>query len=200
MHEGRPAVTTIWPALWGLGGVMLLLGSAVVRLGQTAFEGLSRELSALQWVALILLVVVMAWAEGYRGFQRGFAPRVVARARYLAERPVRVRALGQPLRGLRLRALGQPLRGLRLDLLFAPLFCMGFFHATRRRRVSAFALTAGVVGLVLLVRLLPQPWRGIVDAGVVVGLGWGLAALAVLAYRAFVLGKPDTCALDLPEP
>ena len=168
-------MTTMWPALWGVGGVMLLIGSAVVRLGQTAFEGVSRELSAVQWVALVVIVVVMAWAEGYRGFQRGFAPRVVARARYLAEHPIRV------------------------HIVFAPLFCMGFFHATRRRRIGAFALTAGVVGLVLLVRLLPQPWRGIVDAGVVVGRGWGRAALAVLAFRSFVLGKPDTCALALPD-
>jgi hypothetical protein len=42
--------------------------------------------------------------------------------------------------------------------------------------ISAFALTAGVVAIVLVYRALPQPWRGILDAGVVVGLLWGLVA------------------------
>ena len=39
--------------------------------------------------------------------------------------------------------------------------------------------------LVALVRRLDQPWRGIIDAGVVVGLAWGLAALWIFTARAF---------------
>jgi hypothetical protein len=34
------------------------------------------------------------------------------------------------------------------------------------------------------VRLLPQPWRGIVDAGVVVGLTWGTISLVVFCIQA----------------
>ena len=34
-----------------------------------------------------------------------------------------------------------------------------------------------VVVLIIGVRMLEQPWRGIVDAGVVVGLTWGLLAI-----------------------
>jgi hypothetical protein len=63
---------------------------------------------------------------------------------------------------------------------------MGFFHATRRRLITSFALTAGIVALVLAVRVLPQPWRGIVDTGVVVGLAWGL--LSLIAFSAQALG------------
>jgi hypothetical protein len=32
---------------------------------------------------------------------------------------------------------------------------------------------------------LPQPWRGIVDLGVVIGLAWGLVALGVFTVQAF---------------
>jgi FtsH-binding integral membrane protein len=110
----------------------------------------------------------MAYSEGLMGFQRGFSPRVAARARYLRTHP-------------------------QLHfVVLAPLFCMGFFHATRRRRIMSFALTAGIVALVLAVRLLPQPWRGIVDAGVVVGLAWGLLSLIVFSARA--LGGADFAA------
>jgi hypothetical protein len=68
---------------------------------------------------------------------------------------------------------------------------MGYFHADRRTRIVAHALTFGIVVLVLLVRLLPQPWRGIIDTGVVVGLTWGLVSLAVFTIRAFAHGRPD---------
>ena len=30
---------------------------------------------------------------------------------------------------------------------------------------------------------LPQPWRGVLDAGVVVGLGWGILSIVALALR-----------------
>jgi hypothetical protein len=34
------------------------------------------------------------------------------------------------------------------------------------------------------VRLLAQPWRGIIDGGVVVGLAWGLVSLVVFGFQA----------------
>ena len=147
-------------ALWGVGGVALLLASAIIRLGQLGLAAFDHPFGGLHWLSLAAVVVFMAHAEGYRGFQQGFSPRVAARARYLREHPA-------------------PLR-----LVLAPLFCMGFFHATRRRRVTSFAVTGGIVLLVLLVRLLPQPWRGIVDLGVVTGLSWGLISLLVYSARA----------------
>ena len=149
-------------AIWGLLGVTALLGSAVARLAPKAIEALAMPLSTAQRIALAAWVLFMAFAEGYRGFQQGFSPRVAARARYLNEHP----------------------SGLRVAL--APFFCMGYFGAPRRRRMVAIGLTSGVVLLVALVRFLAQPWRGIVDAGVVVGLAWGLVTLLWYAVRAFV--------------
>lgn len=149
-------------AFWGIAGVALLLGSAVVRLTPVAAEALASPLSLLQWVTLLAVLFFMAYAEGYRGFQQRFSPRVAARAKYLRAHP---------------RAL---------HLLLAPLFCMGFFHATKRRKITSYSVTFGIALLIVLVRLMPQPWRGIIDAGVVVGLLWGLVSLLLYGIQAFL--------------
>jgi hypothetical protein len=120
------------------------------------------------------VVVFMAFAEGYRGFQQRFSPRVAARARYLRNNPR------------------------TLHVVLAPLFCMGFFHATRRRKITSFSVTFGIVVLVVLVRLLSQPWRGIIDWGVVVGLFWGLVSLAAFSARAFKREELP-CSPEVPE-
>jgi len=147
-------------AWWGLAGVALLLGSAVYRLTPMAVGAFSFEFRWYHTVTLALVVFFMAYAEGYRAFQLGFSPRVAARARYLQH------------------------HGRLSHLVLAPLFCMGFFHATRRRQITSISVTAGIIVLVLLIRLLDQPWRGIIDAGVVVGLAWGLLSLVLFSIRA----------------
>jgi len=111
-------------------------------------------MSRVHWLALIFSVIYMAYAEGYKGFHLGFAPRVVVRARYLADNP-------RPL-----------------HVLLAPLFCMGYIYATRKRQILSFALTTMIICFVLIARSMPQPWRGILDAGVVVGLGLGVLSIA----------------------
>ncbi len=147
--------------IWGLGGVVALLGSAVGRLAPLAGEAFSHDLTGVQWSALVAIVVGMAYAEGYHGFQARFSPRVAARARYLSEHP-------RPA-----------------HILFAPLFCMGYFHATRRRRITSYSLTVGIVLLIVAVHFVSQPWRGIIDAGVVVGLVWGIVTVLLFGVRAF---------------
>ncbi|MCK6505487.1 hypothetical protein L6R53_19180 [Myxococcota bacterium] len=149
---------------WGIGGSVALLVDALRRLVPVAFEGLSADLSAPHLVFLAVWLPGMAWAEGYRGFHQRFAPRLVARALHLRDRPHPVR------------------------LLLAPAFCMGLFHATRRRVIATWALFAGIVALVLVVRELPQPWRGLVDLGVVVGLGIGTASILWHTARALGTG------------
>lgn len=147
---------------WGVGGVILLLTFAIYRLAPMAFELGSISLGVGHWLALAFSVVYMAWAEGYKGFHQAFAPRVVARARYLRDNP-------QP----RLVAL-------------APLYCMGFIYATRRRKLMSMGLTLMIICFIIIARMLPQPWRGILDSGVVVGLTLGIASIlyfVVLAAR-----------------
>jgi hypothetical protein len=148
-------------AIWGLGGVYLLIGSAIYRLWVLAFVGLSYDLRWYHWISLVLIVIFMAYAEGYRGFQKGFSPRVAARAKYLKDKPDLMRSL------------------------LAPFFCMGYFHASRKRKIVSISLTIAIIGLVLMVGRVPQPWRGIIDVGVVIGLAWGIISLFIFTVQAF---------------
>ena len=52
------------------------------------------------------------------------------------------------------------------------------------RDMFAAVFFFAVVGFVVLLRFTPQPWRGIVDAGVVVGLSWGVVTILVYWTRA----------------
>ena len=141
----------------------------MVRLTAKVAEALAHPLGPREWAALVAWCAFMAVAEGYRGFQLRFSPMVVARAATLRGAPPLHQAL-------------------------APVYCMGLFHATRRRLAVSWGLVIGIVVLIVLVGGLPQPWRGIVDAGVVVGLSWGAASLvgwAVAALRGGPLVDPE---------
>ena len=154
-------------ALWGFGGAFGVVAFAVWRLSPVAVESLHYPLTVVQWAALVGNVLYMLYAEGYRGFQQAFAPRVVARSLYLQQNPTLLRVL------------------------LAPLFVVGYFHSSRRRMLMSYGLTAAIICLVVLISYLQQPWRGIVDAGVVAGLVWGLVSMLffmgqALSGRAFM--------------
>ena len=151
----------VFGAFWGLAGVALLLGSAIYRLTPLAIDAFTYDWSWYHWLSFGIMLFFMAYAEGYRAFQLGFSPRVAARARYLRDSPNTFHSI------------------------LAPLFCMAYFHAPKRRQIVSISVTAGIIVLVILVRLLEQPWRGMIDGSVVVGLAWGLVSLIVFAYQAF---------------
>lgn len=146
--------------MWGVGGFMLLLLAAIYRLTPIALEAFFYPLTWYHWLVLLLHTVFMAYSEGYRGFQQGYSPRLVARACHLQRRPT-------------------PLR-----VALAPLFCMGYFHTTKRRMTAAYALTVAIVILIVIFQRLPQPWRGVLDAGVVIGLLWGVLATSWFTLQA----------------
>lgn len=123
---------------------------------------------SLGWVAL------NAYAEGYRAFQLRFSPRVVVRAHHLARHP-------HPI-----------------HVALAPLYCMALIHATRRARIVAWSTVTMIVGFVLTLRLVPQPWRGIVDGGVVVALGWGILAIVVLFARSLITARLPAVPSEVP--
>ena len=144
-------------ASWGVLGTLLLLGDAVARLLPKAVEPIAEgQMSIGVWGLYAFSVVFMAYAEGYKGFQLRFSPRVVARAARINQAPWWCKPL-------------------------APLFCMGLVHATRRRLVSSWVLLLGIIMLVMAISGLAQPWRGAIDAGVVVGLSWGMISVLVSA-------------------
>jgi len=161
MSDGRrnniPVTATAWYAVVG---VVTLLAVAMVRLAPYALEALGSGLSGLQMGILITFVVWMAWAEGYRGFQKRYSPRVVSRALALgSERP-------------------------SAWTLVAPIVAMGLLRGSRKVLITSWALTAMIVVFIIALRFTPQPWRGIVDAGVVVGLAWGTTAIVIFWIQA----------------
>jgi len=145
-------------ALWGIAGIAAVLAYAAFRLGAYAADAVAAGLSPFEWLLLVANCIFMAWAEGYRGFQLRFSPRVAARALHLYEHPTLLR------------------------LVFAPLFCTGYFGATGRLKRTVWIGTVLIVAAVLLFNRIPQPWRGILDAGVVVGLSWGTVSLLLAAW------------------
>ncbi|HET6583582.1 MAG TPA: hypothetical protein VFG69_09040 [Nannocystaceae bacterium] len=160
-------------AAWGVLGVLALLGQAFARLGPRALEAWTMGLSPSQLVVLAAWTGFMIYSEGVRGFHRRFSPRVVARAMWLREHP-------RPL-----------------FVAIAPFFCMSLVHASKRGLVVARVLVFAIVLLVAVVSQMPQPWRGIVDAGVVAGLGIGAASILWFAARALAGTRPPI-APDLP--
>jgi GT2 family glycosyltransferase len=140
-----------------------------------ALELVNSSMSQLHWLALAFSVIYMAYAEGYKGFHLGFAPRVVVRARYLADNP---------------RAL---------HVLLAPLFCMGYIYATRKRQIVSFALTVMIICFVLIARSMPQPWRGILDAGVIVGLSLGVLSIAYFLIISSIDPARLTISAEVPD-
>lgn len=160
---------------WGIGGVLLVLVYAIARLLPVALEALRGNLAPLEWAGLAVSVLGLGYVEGVRAFQKAFSPRVVARAATLDS------ATPWSRRWL------------------SPLFCMGLFAGTPRRLVVGWGTLVGVTALVFWVRTLPQPWRGIIDAGVIVALTWG--ALTLVAFTAKAMrGDPMPVAPDLPAP
>ena len=161
-------------ALWGIAGLSLLFGNALFRLYFYAQALCGMEFEWFHWVALAASLLFMGYAEGYKGFHLKFSPRVAARALYLKNNPTVIRVL------------------------FAPFFCMGYFHADRKRKIISYCLTIMVIGLIVWVKTLEQPWRGIVDAGVVLGLGWGLVSVWIFALKAF-FGKGFDVSPETPD-
>ena len=161
-------------AAWGIGGVCLLLLYAVYRLSAMAMNAFVVDLHWYHWLLLISNTLFMAYSEGYKGFQLAFSPRVAARARHLLHHP-------------RL-----------LHVCLAPLFCMGYFHTTRKRLIAAYALFFGILVLIVIFQQLSQPWRGILDVGVVVGLSWGLVSLIWFSIQAMA-AKSFQYSAEMPQ-
>lgn len=146
--------------IWAIIGVSTLLLSPIIRLSGRGLEALGMELSVIQWVSLIVFALFMVYTEGIRGFQKKFSPRTAARIRLLRSEPTILRVV------------------------LAPVFAMGFFQSNKKTRIVVWVIFIMVLCLILLVSFLPQPWRGIIDIGVVLGLSWGVASFWIFTIKA----------------
>ena len=160
---------------WGVGGVLLLLLFAIYRLAPMALALEDSTMTLLHRTGLAFFVAYMAYTEGYKGFHHGFAPRLVIRAIYLKNNPC------------------------ILHVLLAPLFCMGYIYATRKRKVISIGLTLMIICFILIARILPQPWRGIIDAGVVVGLSIGIISITYFIFLAILNPQAIEISAELPD-
>ena len=135
--------------MWGSLGVVGLLMASAVRLSNIALEFFLYPVNISHWLALIMWVAFMAYTEGYKGFQQAFSPRVAARLIWLKQNPK------------------------AWLVVLAPLYAMGFIYASKKRIIISYSILIMVLVFITIAVNLPQPWRPIMDAGVVVGLLWG---------------------------
>lgn len=160
---------------WGALGCAAYLAYGMKKVVPVVREGIAMIKTREQWALLVATLVFFAYVEGYRGFQKGFSPRVVSRAWAVSE-----------------RSEDAPM----WHKLLAPMFCIGYFHGTRARIIASWAVTAAVFLVVVGVRRLANPYRAIIDAGVIVGLLWGSASVLILFARSLLEGRPpdfDPC-------
>jgi len=102
---------------------------------------------------MMAYLLVMIVGKGYFALHRGFVPRVISRSEQIIK------------------------NGKLIDKIFAPLYCMGFFKAPRKRMIISYVMILFIVSFILSASRIPQPWRGIIDLGVVVGLSIGILSL-----------------------
>ena len=55
-----------------------------------------------------------------------------------------------------------------------------------QRIIISLVLLVAILCFILLFHFIPQPWRGILDAGVVVGLVWGTLATVFFSVMALI--------------
>jgi hypothetical protein len=151
--------------IWGVLQVVSILANAIKRLLPIALQPIQRnDLSLQHWLLFALWTVYMAYAEGYKAFQLKFAPTVVSRAFGLADHASIV------------------------NYLLAGPYAMALFAAERQRMIVSWLITIGVFSLVKIVKLLPYPYRSIVDAGVVVGLSYGTISIILQTLSRLLRG------------
>lgn len=150
---------------WALLGVTFLFGSAVYRLGTRGMITFLGGLDAFHLAALAALVVVFVYAEGVRAIQNRYAPYLLGRVSDVSREPWIVYRL------------------------LAPLYAMSLVGAAPANMARAWAGVSAVVVAILVLRVAPAPWRGIVDLAVATALAWGLAAILFKAWRRAVGGR-----------
>lgn len=152
--------------IWAVAQVLSILANAIKRLYPIALQPfLQKDLLPYQWALYVAWSLYMAYAEGYKAFQLKFSPMVVQRAFSICDNPN------------------------IFNCVLAGPYSMGLFGASRKRMIVSWCITAGVFSLVKIVKMLPYPYRSIVDAGVVVGLSYGTLSIVILAVKALLGGK-----------
>lgn len=138
---------------WAVLGVSALFATASYRLGERGVGVIRDGLGGWEWMALAGLTLVFVYGEGFLALDRNWVPGLMRRARELREeRSVVVRLL-------------------------APLYGLSLIGAPPAKLLPSWLGTVAIVGAILVIRALPDPWRGIIDFAVAAALAWGLVAI-----------------------
>lgn len=159
MRRVNTAKLRILGSIWGVVGIIFILSAAIFRLLPHALEIFTVNLSLAQWSILFMWSVFMLYSEGYDGFYKRLAPRIIARAQVIAR------------------------KGDLLAIVFAPAYCFGYFRAPRRQVIVSYIVLTLIVMAIIVVHHLPQPGRGIIDCGVILGLFYGLSCVAWKGFQ-----------------
>lgn len=173
---------------WGVLGVACYLSYGVKKVVPIVRQGIGAITTPWQWGLFAATLGFFGYVEGYKGFQLGFCPRVVSRAWAVSE------DFGGG-GGSRSAKESAPMWHKAL----APAFCIGYFHGTKARVISSWVVTSVIFLVVIGVRRLPNPYRAILDAGVIVGLMWGTISVLVLFAASLRSGKPPEYDPSLPK-
>lgn len=157
--------TSLAAPLWAMVGVSLLFAEPTLRLGVRAARTVAAGLRPGEWAGLVVIASVLLYTEGRRALQKRLAPKVVQRALALGRQP----------------SLGA--------VALAPLYVLSLVGAGWRELSRAWLGVALIAAAVVIVRMLPAPWRGIVDGGVSLALLWGLVSLWVQFVSAVRAGS-----------
>ncbi|CAK9060744.1 unnamed protein product [Durusdinium trenchii] len=163
---------------WGVVGVVAYLSYGVAKVVPIVLDGLGAITEPWQWGLLAVTLLFFAYVEGYRGFQLGFSPRVVSRAWVVSEEAEYAPVWHKVL---------------------APAFCIGYFHGSKKRVITSWAVTTVIFLVVIGVRQLDNPYRAIIDAGVIVGLMWGILSIIVIYLASLQSQKPPEFDPALPD-
>lgn len=163
---------------WGVLGVLAYLSYGVAKVVPIVLDGLGAIEEPWQWALLAANLLFFAYVEGYKGFQLGFSPRVVSRAWVVSE-----------------ETDSAPL----WHKVLAPAFCIGYFHGTQKRVITSWAVTTVIFVVVIGVKQLANPYRAIIDAGVIIGLVWGILSIIVLYALSLQSEQPPEYDPALPD-
>ncbi len=151
--QGRGRWRQLAAPAWAVIGVSALFATASYRLGERGVAVIRDGLGGWEWLALAGLTLAFVYGEGFLALDRKWVPGLMRRARELEdERSVVLRLL-------------------------APLYGLSLIGAPPAKLLPSWLGTLAIVGAILVIRVLPDPWRGIVDFAVAAALAWGLVAI-----------------------
>lgn len=148
-----------WYRFWGLAGVVTMLLYSVMRVIPSWSELAAPQNGLIDYVVFSIVLLAMIYWEGYKGFHKAFAPRVVSRSKALIYQPSPVYRI------------------------LAPVFCIGLIGSPIRRKISLIVFTGVIVLLVVGVKAMPQPWRWMIDLSVAMALLVGVGSILWLSCR-----------------